>query len=262
MHHAHLIPLILLVLMAATACSVEKRDTAARVSGAAASSERSSNSAPQEESMEALLKSQLARRTQEVGHLRLQLLAKQAEINQLLISHEQALQTAARANTRPRGIDNKADTVAAIAEAAVTIKNAREIAADEQQPALAHAEHLLETSRKEMQAGNLDTASFLAAKALQLAQLPQPLSNSKPADQSTGSEIPFVIPITMVTVRKSNVREMPEIGSKLLFQLAGGIEVKALGYKDLWLRIATEQGREGWIYYSLLAFAEQGTRAK
>lgn len=253
--------LLLLVLMAG-GCSIEKRDTAARVSSAAGVAGRSSDSAPQEENMEALLKGQLASRTQEVGRLRLQLLAKQAEINQLLLSHERALQKAARANNRPGGFDSKADTVAAIAEAALTIENARESAGDEQQPALAHAEHLLETSRKEMLAGNLNTASYLAAKALKLAQLPVPPSDAKPNDRLLESETSFVAPITMVTVKRSNVRELPDISSKLLLRLPEGSSVNALGYKDLWIQISTEQGREGWIYYSLLTSAEPGSRVK
>ena len=244
--------LVSLALTTVSGCTVEKRDSAAKVSSAAALSERSGNSAAQEENAEALLKSRLASRSREVGRLQLQLLAKQAEINQLLISHERVLQEAVRANTRLRSFDSRADTVATIAEATMTIENAKQTAGEAQQPALIHAEKLLDSSRKEMRAGNLDAASYLATKALSLAQPPAQTASHAQNNKSGEPEALFVVPIAMRVKKTSNVREMPRIDSKTLFQLNSGIEVKALGYSDLWIQIITQLGQQGWIYYSLL----------
>ena len=143
-------------------CSAEKRESAAAVSDAVAAVEKTGIQAAQNESDEALLKQKLARRSREVGRLQLQLLAKQAEINQLLSAHERALQEAVRAGAKLRGLDTRADAVAAIAEAALMIRNAKERARDDQQQALVHADKLLESSRREMKSGNLNAASYLA----------------------------------------------------------------------------------------------------
>ena len=62
--------------------------------------------------------------------------------------------------------------------------------------------------------------------------------------------------------KQSNVRELPGINSKPLFQLAGGVNVKALGYSDLWIRISTESEQEGWIYYDLLEAIDTGAEAE
>jgi len=242
-----------LTLAVLGSCAIDKRDSAATVSSAGA--EKKDDIPAQRESAEALLKGRLASRSREVGQLRLQLLAKQAEINQLLIAHERALQEAVSANARLRGLDSKADVVASIAEAALMINNAKEAARDEQQQALAHAEKLLATSRKEMQAGNLNSASYLATKALSLAQ---PAADFGPENQTGASETAFAIPIGMQVKKQSTVRELPGIHSKPLFQLAGGVNVKALGYSDLWIRIVTDDEREGWIYYRLLDTIDSG----
>ena len=237
-------------------CAFQERD-AATIDAPAAGTSELKIPAPQE-SEEAVLRSRLASRSREVGQLRLQLLAKQAEINQLLASHERALQDALRANARVRGNNSKAETVAAIAEAALLIKNARESARDDQQQALDQAEKLLESGRSEMLAGNLDAASYLAVKALGLAQVP----DYPPANQSAMAETLFTLPIDMVVKKQSNVRAMPGIGYSVLFQLAKGVRVKALGYSDLRIRILTEDKSEGWIYYNLLETIAPGAAAQ
>ncbi len=205
-----------------------------------------------EKSAEELLKSRLANRSREVGQLRLQLLTKQAEINQLLLSHERALQQAVRAKSRLRGLDTKADAVANIAEAALTIRNGKALADSEQQQALFHANKLLDASRQKMQAGDPDAASYLAAKALSLAQPSTPISENRPDDQPKKMETVFASPLDMIVKKRSNVREKASIDSRPLFQLADGAKVKALGYRGLWIRINTKENQEGWIYYYLL----------
>ena len=102
--------------------------------------------------------------------VRLQLLAKQAEINQLLIAHERAhCRRAVSANARLRGLDSRADAVASIAEAALMINNAKESANDEQQQALIHAENCW--NKQKGDAGRQPGHSlYLATKASSLAQ--------------------------------------------------------------------------------------------
>ena len=249
--------LLSLALLLLNGCALEKRNSAAAVSSAGTG--KSGHIPKPEGSPEAVLKERLSSRAREVGRLRLQLLAKQAEINQLLIAHERALQEAVSANARLRGLDSKADAVASIAEAALMINNAKESANDEQQQALIHAEKLLETSRKEMQAGNLNAASYLATKASSLAQ---PTTDRRPTTQTDESQTLFAVPVGMRVRKQSNVRELPGINSKPLFQLAGGVNVKALGYSDLWIRISTESEQEGWIYYDLLEAIDTGAEAE
>lgn len=260
MSHLHRFLSACLTLIFLGGCAIEKRDSAATDASAAAAAARSKTIPAPSESAEALLKNRLASRSREVGLLRLQLLAKQAEINQLLISHERAVQEAVRANARLRVLNSKADVVATIAEAALMIRNAKEIARDEQLQALGHAEKLLEKSRKEMLAGNLDAASYLAAKALGLAQAQT--SDHISGNQTGMTESVFALPIGMMVTKQSNVRKMPGIGSAPLFQLAKGVRVQALGYSDLWIRINTEENGEGWIYYNLLEMIDPGAAVK
>ena len=90
------------------------------------------------------MRTRLALRSGEVARLRLQLLEKQAEINQAIAAHEQALEEVVRNNAELRSRDTRADAVARIAEAGLEIENARGRLGEEQQRTLEHADHLLQ----------------------------------------------------------------------------------------------------------------------
>ncbi len=56
----------------------------------------------------------------------------------------------------------------------------------------------------------------------------------------------------VVRVSKANVRKAPDKHSRRLFSLRRNSKVKVLKERDQWLYIATEKGRRGWLFKSLL----------
>ena len=60
----------------------------------------------------------------------------------------------------------------------------------------------------------------------------------------------------MKTIRRSNVRNKPDINSKIQFQLEGDVQVNALWYTDKWIYIEDDTNRKGWVYYYLLQLAK------
>ena len=114
-----------LILFLVAGCASNERQPDATDSSAPIVEKRSETLSEQEKNAEAALRERLAEQSLELARLRLQLLAKGAEINRLLISHEKLLQEAMRANARLYGLDSKAEAVAKIAEAALTIGNAK-----------------------------------------------------------------------------------------------------------------------------------------
>ncbi|MCB1856984.1 MAG: SH3 domain-containing protein [Gammaproteobacteria bacterium] len=197
------------------------------------------------------LRSRLALRSREVAELRLQLLAKQAEINRSLAAHERALEEVVRTNAKLRSRDTRADTVSRIAEASLEIENARDRVGEEQQHTLEQAENLLESSREELDKGHFSSASYLADKALNLVR---PLHALPEADSglSLQEETRFATSLAMKTTRPSNVRERPERGARIRYQLERNRVVEAHAHSGRWIRISDEDGVEGWVYYNLL----------
>ncbi len=195
------------------------------------------------------LQNQLAIRNSEVAQLRLKLLEKQAEVNQLSAAHEEAMREIVRTNAKLHSRDTRADTLARIAEASLEIEQAAERVGEEHHHRIELAKNLLQSSRSQLEKDNYSAASFLADKASRTVGKLQVAENSYIADSD---ETPFAMPLDMEARIPSNVRVKPQAGSKILFQLEKGQRVSAYGYSGSWLRIISQDEREGWIYYYLL----------
>ncbi|MCP3867743.1 MAG: SH3 domain-containing protein [Gammaproteobacteria bacterium] len=223
-------------------CAAGKRDEAAPVSDVGIQNQKISDS-DQRRILKENLRNQLAEKNRELDQLRLRLLVEQSRIKQLMLSLARVEQRAERADARLRSLDNRAETVAVIAEATLVVSNAGEQVGGERSEAVIAADELLSKSRKELQAGNLQNASRLAAEAVDRAQ--------PTASLPGGAGQQFAVPLTMTVKKTSNVRESPGNTSKALLQLPEGARVTALGYRGVWIRVVVGN-REGWIYYKLL----------
>ena len=243
-----------LPLLLSAGCAFEVRDSPAPVFSCYLDDREAA--LEHDKAAEARLQAKLAEQTGATKALQLQLLIRQAEFNQLQLSRDRAVQDVKRANARLRSVESKADAIADIAEAAVMIRNARVTSGDEPQPALIHAEKLLEESRQALQSGDVSDASYLASKASELALPEVPTAELEHTRPSNQAETVFATPLVMRVIKHSNIREQPTGESNAMFQLAKGTLVDAFGYNNLWVRVAAEDSEEGWIYYRLLEAAE------
>ena len=64
------------------------------------------------------------------------------------------------------------------------------------------------------------------------------------------------MPVRLRTVSSGRVHEGPGSGSKVLFTLPAGTAVIASSYVEAWLRISDQDGRSGWVYYTLVSTSE------
>lgn len=253
MHHPpNKLLLMLLFSLLFAGCSTAVRDSPARLSECNVEASISTAEPDKGDSAYVQLRAKLTAQSRQIDELQLQLLVKQAEIYQLQLSHDSAIQEAMRANARLRSLDSKADTIANVVEASLLIKNARETSGDKQLPALVRAEKLLDESQQALQAGNLDDASYLADRALDLVLPRTPVAESGQREHAWRSEAVFPVPLVMKVKKQSNIREKPTAHSSILFQLKKGTLIRALGYRRLWIKVVAENSGEGWIYYRLL----------
>ena len=51
---------------------------------------------------------------------------------------------------------------------------------------------------------------------------------------------------------RSNVREGPGPTFKILFVVERGTSLSAVSYNGVWVRVKTDDGRAGWVHYSLI----------
>jgi SH3-like domain-containing protein len=58
--------------------------------------------------------------------------------------------------------------------------------------------------------------------------------------------------LALRTSNRSNVREGPGPAFKILFVVERGTPLSAVSYNGVWVRVNTDDGRGGWVHYSLV----------
>ncbi len=203
------------------------------------------------------LKLQIKKLTNKIAGLKLKLLEKQAEINQLMISQQNFISEAVRVKAKLRSLHGKAGAVAGMIETKIALQAVKADQLNEQQKRiLSQANSLILISDKALDEGNIDGATFLSGKARQLIlTINMQNKDDDPSDQHM-EKVTFIIPLAMKTTRRSNVRDKPDIKSKIQFQLEADVQVNALWYTDKWIYIEDDTNRKGWVYYYLLHLAK------
>ena len=194
------------------------------------------------------LKKEALAQTKQSQELQLQLAERHSRILQLQLALDQAVQEVVRAKARLRSRNSKAETVANLAELKLELKNAEEKARNSRQQALVHrAGQYLHMSEAALEENNYEGSSYLMTQARHtLARVESPKSDK------LNPESAFPVPVTMKTRKLCNVREAPNLKSKVLLQLSPGTEVSAIDREGLWVKVKTSEGKTGWAHFSLL----------
>ena len=194
------------------------------------------------------LKKQAAAQTKQSQELQLQLAEQHSRILQLQLALDQAVQEVVRAKARLRSRNSKAETVANLAELKLELENAGNKATNSRQQALLQrARQYLHMSEAALEENNYEGSSYLMTQARHtLAKLESPKSDKLDPESA------FPVTVTMKTRKLSNIREEPNLKSKVLLQLPPGAEVSAIDREGLWVKVRTAEGKIGWAHFSLL----------
>jgi len=190
------------------------------------------------------------------ANLKMELLAKNAEINKLKVIQQGLGKEVVRRKTRMVLPKNKAEAVAVLAETETEINAARERAmAGNPHLSFDNPDQLMSESQTAFDLGNYTLACTLAAQALEQVQFMK-LKAETIAKPAKGLANHFVFPLGMQLVVMSNIREKPSMKGRVVRILEKGTMVTAIGYHGHWIKIAIKDQPIGWIYYSLLALPE------
>jgi hypothetical protein len=204
---------------------------------------------------EELTKQTTANRGLEEKLARLQLLlleeeSRNTELNKKL---DEATLEVVRAKAKLHSLESKADAASTLAEGEIALKALRTNSVGLQKdPEILHAEELLKASDLEIKKENYGGALYLATRAKGIIKEGQERSKDREDTPMMEGEVPFAIPLQLRLVSPGNVREGPGLDSKILFSLPEGSALVGSSYRGLWVRVRTENGRGGWIYYSLV----------
>jgi len=199
---------------------------------------------------------------EENGNLKLQLLEKETQMKEmemhqasLQVKIDEAIQEVVRAKARLRSLESRAEAASNMAETEVVLKMLRTQRPDmADSPEFLQAEQLLKMSTQEFKKENYGGALYLAAQAkdqIKLSQT-QPQRVEKGSTALLPGEVPFALPLDLLVLKTSNIREGPGLDYKVLDTVTANSSLKGYSYKGQWVRVEGENNLKGWIFQNLV----------
>lgn len=194
-----------------------------------------------------------AAQEKEIAKLKLALLEKETQNTEIEKKFNEAVQEVVRTKAKLHSLESKAEAASTMAEAEIALKALiTRTAGHKESPELSQAKHLLEMSSQEFNKENYGGALYLASQAKGLVHVGQGRVVGREKGPMVSGEVLFATPLPLQVLAKSNVRQGPGADFEVVFTLEKGILLVGQSYKDDWVRIKDEDGRDGWIYQTLV----------
>lgn len=188
-----------------------------------------------------------------LAKLQLVVLEKDAKNKELDRKLDEAFLEVVRAKAKLRSLESKAEAVSTLAEAEIALKALKENGSGSAKNSdFLQAEQLLKASGLELRKENYGGALYLAAQAKGIIMQGQERSTGREKTPMLAGEIRFDMPLPLRSTSASKVREGPGLDFKVLFTLPDGAPIEGHSYKGSWVRVRSDDGRGGWVYYSLI----------
>ena len=186
-----------------------------------------------------------------VTRLELQLLAREAQIEDLQTRLEDARAEVVRAMAKLQTVASRAQAASAMAEAEVALQTMK-AGASTDPPEAAQVTRLVRQSATEFDKANYGGALYLANQAKTVASgYRGRLGVSK--EGARPGETLFAVPIKLKMTSRGNIREGPGTNFAVSFTAESGSSIIGYSYADEWVRISDDTGRTGWIHQTLVA---------
>lgn len=187
-----------------------------------------------------------------VARLQIQLLERDVQLRELgeelAATRLELVRSLARLQTQA----SRAEAASALAEAEIALGTLRRAPGGTSLPELARAEALFQQSSGEFSRENYGGALYLAAQARQILRGGQARLRGGGAAELRRGETLFAVPVPLRTTARSNVRAGPGLDFPVAFTLDAGAQVVGQSYTSQWMRVVDADGREGWIFHTLV----------
>jgi hypothetical protein len=188
--------------------------------------------------------------------LQLRLLEKDAQIQDLQVKLDRAIREVVRTMAKLQSSASRAEAASARAEAEIALEELK--SSGRKGSAVTQTEKLLAMSTGEFDRQNYSGSLYLASQARSIArQGGGKLGEAEDATTAAG-EVLFTPPLQLQAVKRSNVREGPDLGSKILFTVDQGSQLVGYSFAGNWVRVSDAEGHRGWIFHSLVTSRQEG----
>ena len=186
-----------------------------------------------------------------LARLQLQLLARDAQIEDLQSRLEDTRTEVVRAMAKLQSVASRAQAASAMAEAEVALQSLRS-SAGQQAPEASQVARLVTQATAAFDRSNYGGALYLANQAKTLASSYRGRLSAVSSEGARPGETSFAVPIHLKTTSKGNIRSGPGTNYQIAFAADAGTDLTAYSYADEWIRVTDSAGRSGWIFRSLV----------
>jgi len=185
------------------------------------------------------------------ARLELQLLARDAQIEDLQTRLEDTRAEVVRAMAKLQSVASRAQAASAMAEAEVALQTMK-AGASQDPPEADQVNRLVRQAANAFDKTNYGGALYLAnqAKTLALSYRGRIAGSGR---EARPGETAFAVPIRLTTTTRGNVRGGPGTNFPIVFAADSGMTLTGYSYADEWIRISDDGGRGGWIFRTLVA---------
>jgi uncharacterized coiled-coil protein SlyX len=197
---------------------------------------------------------------QRVARLELRLLERDAQLEELQARLDEARREVVRAMAKLQTLASRAEAASGMAEAEIALQALRTAAAQPAAADVAQAAQLLQLSTAEFNKQNYGGALYLANQAKSVVATGRERVGSGVRGPLRSGEVLFALPLRLEATSRSNVREGPGAGYRVLFTLDAGAPITAYSFAEQWVRITDETGRSGWVSQTLIGRPRETAR--
>jgi hypothetical protein len=190
-----------------------------------------------------------------VARVELQLLAREAQIEDLQARLEDTRAEVVRAMAKLQSVASRAQAASSMAEAEVALQTmkAGSAAGQDDPPEANQVTRLVRQAATEFDKQNYGGALYLANQAKTLVSAYRGRLAVGGRESARPGETVFAVPIKLVTTTRGNVRGGPGTGFPIVFAADSGTTLTGFSYADEWIRISDDGGRGGWIFRTLVS---------
>jgi TolA-binding protein len=188
---------------------------------------------------------------QRVSHLELTLLDRDAQVEDLQNRLEETRREVVRSMAKVQTLATRAEAASGMAEAEIALQTLRTSSHAPGSPDVARVSKLLSDATNEFNKQNYGGALYLANQAKSTAGVGRTRSAGDASSLRPG-EVLFAVPLELQAAARCKLREGPGTTFRVLATLEGGAPLTGLSHVDQWVRVTSDSGPTGWVFWNLV----------
>jgi TolA-binding protein len=189
---------------------------------------------------------------QRVSRLELALMDRDAQVEDLQNRLEETRREVVRSMAKVQTLATRAEAASGMAEAEIALQTLRASSRGSGSADVARVSKLLADATNEFNKQNYGGALYLANQAKSTAGIGRTRSSGGESPSLRPGEVTFAVPVELQASARCKLREGPGTTYRVLATLESGATLSGLSHVDQWVRVSTDSGTTGWVFWNLV----------